>query len=169
MNSDVIALIQSFAGITSLDVADAVRELKREGIHISSFKLRDLSELCFLIQHKCEKKKWSSTKCIWRSDIRGQVGCHSRFWACFERDHFLLAFKLLGYNYKVFDEILHIGGRTVTERTFSVAGFPSSPLKWCKLLKQLYEKKHDKIKLLSLRNSRLRQEECEMLVLRRLF
>jgi hypothetical protein len=162
LNSDVIAMIKSFAGITCLDVADAVRELKREGIDVPSFKMRDLSELCFLIHHKCEKK---SIKYTLRGNIRGEVGCFDRF-RCLDRDHFLLAFKLLGYDYKIYDQVLQLG---ITEKTFSVAMCPLPPVNWGKTLKKLYGKKFENFSLMEFRHSSLEREKYEKMVLRRLF
>jgi hypothetical protein len=158
LNSDVLALIKSFTGITSLDVSDAVRQLKREGICIPNFKMRYLLELCFLIHHKFEKKKWTTKKCkLQRANIRGEVGCQTYF-TSLDRNHFLLAFKLMGYDYK-YDALT----------TFSVAGSLLPPLKWCKLLKKKYDQHNKKVPLVKLRFSICEREKCEMIMLRRLF
>ena len=168
LNGDVISLIRSFAGITSLDVADAVRQLKRERIQIDffDFKMRDLSQLCFLIKHKFEKKKWNSKKCVHLWDIRSQVGTSFPF----SRETFLVAFKLMGYDYKVYDEIRPIGiNKGKTQRTFSIAGSPMPTLKWCKILQKIYEKEHGKMGLINLRYSRSEREKCEKTVLKSFF
>jgi hypothetical protein len=166
LNSDVVALIRSFAGITSLDVADAVRQLKREGIYVPTFKMRDLAELCFLIHHKCEKKSIKYTLC---GNIRGEVGCFDRFRTCLDREHFLLAFKLLGYNYKVYDQVLQLGDRSMTEKTFSVAMCSLPALKWGKTLQKLYGKKFENFRWMEFRHSSAEREKYEKMVLRRLF
>lgn len=167
LNSDVVAIIKSFAGITSLDVADAARQLKREGIWVGIFKLRDLSELCFLIHHKCEKKKWSSKKTMEKWSIRGGLPTNRYK---LDRNTYLLAFKLLGYEYKVYEELLDWGPfKGNTRTTFEIAGYTLPDLKWCKILKKMYEKEYEKIRLIDFRYSTTTRENYEKRVMRRLF
>lgn len=131
LNNDVISVIKSFAGITSLDVADAVRELRREGIRIGQFKIRQLSQLCFIIHHKYKKKK---TTLLW-NQLRFEIGNHFEF-GLLPLNLYLLAFKLLGYAYEINDPM-------ASPQTFCIHGCAKSNTKWCKILKKLMWENHD--------------------------
>ena len=148
LNDDVIALIKSFAGITSLDVADAVRELKREGIAVKPFKLRELSRLCFLLQYKFVKKQPGRVTYLWLKAESLQTDIH------------LLAFKLLGFNY------------AVGPFKFRVDAMPLNRSVWCFKLRRMYKKEKGwcPFTLMELISSEsYKKQILEMLFVRELF
>ena len=125
LNEDVVALIQSYAGITSLDVADAVRELKREGVPMKHFKLRDLSKLCYIIKLKFIKKQPGSLSygCV-------DAGLQYDFLEV-DRYVYLLAFKLLGFKYSVDPSY-----------KFRIQALPLQHTVWCLNLRRMYVKEY---------------------------
>jgi hypothetical protein len=148
LNDDVIALIKSYAGITALDVADAVRELQREGFTLSPFKMRDLSRLCFLLQHQFVKRQPGSVSYEWLKAESLQTDIH------------LLAFKLLGFNY------------AVGPFKFRVEAVPLNRAVWCFKLRRLYKKENGwcPFTLLELINSKsYKKQILENLFVRELF
>ena len=150
LNDDVIALIKSYAGITSLDVADAVRELKREGITLNEFKMRDLAKFCFLLQHKYIKRQPGKVSYEWLKAESLPTDLH------------LLAFKLLGFNYKV----------DVKSFKFRVDAVPLNRAVWCFKLRRLYKKENGwcPFTLLELINSKsYKNQILENLFVRELF
>jgi hypothetical protein len=148
LNDDVIALIKSFAGITSLDVAEAVRELKREGITVKTFKLSELSKLCFLLQYKFVKKNPGRVSYEWLKAESLQADLH------------LLAFKLLGFNY------------AVGPFKFRVDAVPLNRAVWCFKLRRMYKKEKGwcPFTLLEMIHSEsYKKQILEMLFVRELF
>jgi hypothetical protein len=149
LNDDVLALIKSYSGITSLDVADAVRELKREGISIQPFKMRELSRLCFLLQYKFVKKP-GNVSYQWLKAESLQTDLH------------LLAFKLLGFNYAV----------DLASFKFRVDAVPLNRAVWGFKLRRLYKKEKGwcPFTLLELINSKsYKKQILEKLFVRELF
>jgi len=124
LNADVLAVIQSY-GLTSLDVADAVRELKREGVAVPTFKLRDLSKLCFIIQHKFLKRQPGKI-----SYGSVQAGLQYEFLEV-DRYVYLLAFKLLGFKYVVDPSF-----------KFRIEATPLTHSVWCLNLRRMYVKEY---------------------------
>ena len=168
LNDDVIAIIKSYAGITPLDVADAVRELKREGVVVETFKMRDLAKLCFIIQHKFEKKErnteWMVPKVI-QAELKYDFMDYGR-------NLYLLAFKVLGFKYNLNVVLCPHSNCTCLPFTipFTIFGKRLSQFRWCKLLKRIYEKETGNYcQLMALRNSRYRQTKMELRVMRPLF
>ena len=124
LNADVIAVIKSY-GLTSLDVADAVRELKREGVAVPTFKLRDLSKLCFIIRLKFIKKCPGNVS---HGSVR--AGLEYEFLEV-DRYVYLLAFKLLGFKYAVDPSF-----------KFRIEAIPWNPSVWCLKLRVMYVKEY---------------------------
>lgn len=154
LNADVIAVIKSY-GLTSLDVADAVRELKREGVAVPTFKLRDLSKLCFIIQLKFLKKRGSiSYGCV-------ETGLQYEFLEV-DRYVYLLAFKLLGFKYAVDPSF-----------KFRIEAMPLQHSVWCFNLRRRYVKEYGwcpyTLTEIVLSKTYDKQKILEMRVIRKLF
>ncbi len=133
LNADVILVIRSFAGTTALDVADAVRELKREGVAVAGFRMGALSKLCFFLKHRFAPQPRASSR-----------------WALvyLEYTHpfmdadcsvYLLAFKLLGYAYDYGDCILPVQRNANHAPHFRIAARQLDRVEWYGQLLRLHE------------------------------
>ena len=120
LNDDVVAIIKSYAGVTLLDVADAVRALRREGVHVTFAlgEMRHFSKLCFMIKHKFVKEDE-----LTHHTVRNELQYEHRL----PQNHYLLAFKVMGFDYKVHAEGFCIRARLNVEQ-------------WCADLKPMIER-----------------------------
>jgi hypothetical protein len=120
LNEDVVAIIKSYAGVTLLDVADAVRALHREGVHATFARgeMRHFSKLCFMI-----KQKFAKEDELTHRTVRNELQYEHRL----SQTHYLLAFKVMGFDYKVDAEGFWIRARLNVE-------------KWCDDLKPMIER-----------------------------